>query len=75
MEAKKHLSESPSYSFLIDRKYFHFDDFNHSVCLMEFGYYDGKGKLCYFYHFLVDGVVTRVFADYNRALDYLRKFA
>lgn len=75
MEAKKHLSESPNYSFLIDRKYFHFDDFNHSVCLMEFGYYNENGKLCCIYHLLIDGVFTRVFTDYLMAMSYLKKFA
>lgn len=75
MEAQKHLSESPNYSFLIDRKYFHFDDFNHSVCLLTFGCYDENGKLCYIYHLLVDEVFTRVFSDYFAVMVYLRKFA
>lgn len=75
MEAKKHLSESPNYSFLIDRKCFHFDDYNHSVCLLTFGYYNENGKLCYIYHLLVDEIFTRVFLNYLAAMDYLRKFA
>lgn len=65
----------PNCSFLIDRQYFHFDDFNHSVCLLTFGYYDEKGKLCYIYHLLIDGVFNRAFTGYFIAMDYIQKFA
>lgn len=74
MEAKETHSVLPNCSFLIDRQYFHFDDFCHSVCLLTFGYYDESGKLCYIYHLLIDGFFTRVFTDYLMAMSYFKKF-
>lgn len=75
MEAKETNSVLPSSLFLIDRQYFHFDDFSQSVCLLTFGYYNEKWKLCYIYHLLIDGVFNRVFTDYFIAMSYLQKFA
>lgn len=74
MEAKKTLSELPNHSFLVDKKYFNFEDFNHSVLLLTFGYYNENGKLCYIYHLLLDNIFTRVFTDYFIALDYLSQY-
>ena len=75
MKAKETLSELPNYSFLIDRKYFNFDDFYHSVCLLSFGYYNENDELCYIYHLLIDNIFTRSFADYYAAVDYVSKLA
>lgn len=73
MKAKETHSGLPSNSFLIDRQYFHFDNFSYSVCLLTFGYYDGSGKLCYTYHLLVDGVFIWAFTDYLSVMDYFKK--
>lgn len=73
MEAKKHLSELPNGSFLIDRHYFHYDGFNHSVCLLTFGFYSDNVVLRYTYHLLLDDVLIQVFNNYFTAVDYVRK--
>jgi hypothetical protein len=75
MTAKKTLSELPNYSFLMDKKYFHIEDFNHSVLLLSFGYYNEKGELGYIYHLLMDNIFVRVFTDYYMAVDYISKLA
>jgi hypothetical protein len=75
MKAKEAFPDLPNYSFLVDRQFFHFDDYCHSVCLLSFGYYDEKDKFCYMYHLLVDDIFIRAFTDYYMAVDYLRKFA
>jgi len=73
VKAKETISDLPTFSFLIDRQYFHFDNFYLSVCLLTFGYYDETDKLCYIYHLLIDDVFIRVFTDYFMALNHLRK--
>lgn len=73
MKAKKSLSELPNSSFLVDKKYFHFYDFFHSVCLLTFAYYNANDTLCYIYHLLIDDCLVRVFTDYFIAVDYVSK--
>lgn len=75
MKAKETLSELPNYSFLMDKKYFHLEDFNHSVLLLTFGYYNENGKLGYIYHLLMDNLFVRAFTDYSMAVDYVSKLA
>jgi hypothetical protein len=75
MITKKTHHDLPDYSFLVDRQYFQFERFSHSVCLLTFGYYDESGKLCYIYHTLINGNFTRRFTNYAMVLDYLRNFA
>lgn len=74
MEAKKHSWDLPDHSFLIVREFYVYEGYRDLVSLLTFGYYDGKGKLCYFYHILSGDVFIQVFTDYYRALEYLRKF-
>ena len=73
MKAKEINSDLPKCSFLIERKYFHFDNFYLSACLLTFGYYNENGKFNYIYHLLIDDVFIRAFTDYFMALDHLRK--
>jgi hypothetical protein len=73
MEANETHSVLPTHSFLVDRQYFHFDDFCHSMCLLTFAAYDEDGKLCYIYHLLKDEVFTHVFASYFDVMIYLRE--
>lgn len=75
METKQLRHYLPKSSFLVDRQFFNFDDLCYSVCLLTFGYYNEKGKLCYIYHLLIDGIFTLAFSDYARVLDYLQKLA
>jgi len=74
METREKLPQMPSSSFLIERHFFKFKDFNHTVSLMEFGYYDADSKLQYIYHLLIDDYFTRVFTSFECALNYLSKF-
>lgn len=75
MEAKETNYDLPNYSFLVDRQFFNFYSFNHTVCLLIFGYYDEKGKFCYIYHLLIDNYFMRAFTDYFIAVDYVSKLA
>lgn len=75
MEIKQLQHYLPKCSFLIERKYFHFDDFYLSACLLTFGHYDENGKFNYIYHLLIDDVFIRAFTDYFMALDFVSKLA
>lgn len=75
MKAKQSLAELPNNSFLVERKFFHFNDFYHTVCLLSFGFYNENDELCYIYHLLLDNVLIRVFTNYYTAVDYVSKLA
>ena len=75
MKAKQHLSELPNFSFLMERKYFHFEEFNHLVCLLTFGYYNVNGELVCVYHLLLDNIFVRSFTTYLSAVEHLSKLS
>lgn len=74
MEAEKHSWDLPNNSFMVDRKFYDYENIIGSVSLLTFGYYDDKGKLSYIYHILSGDVFIRAFTNYRRALEDLRKF-
>lgn len=72
----KKLAVKPSMplgSFLVNKNHYYFDELNHTVCLLQFSYYNHNGKLCHFYHLLFNEIFIKEFHQQSAAIDYLRK--